>query len=83
MYLWSRNMNRQQIHENFTITNSKKGFTQHYRLLRRVNCQHLKCFRTIQVLKDKWYASARTECVHITEGSNIDPRHGIHKIGSS
>lgn len=81
MYLWSRNIReiQQQIRENFRTTNSKMDFTQHYRLLRRVNCKHLKCFRTIQVLKN----SARTECVHITEGSNIDPGHGIQETGSS
>lgn len=60
MYLWPRNMNQQQTRENFTATNSKKGFTQHYGLLKRVNCQHLKCLRTMkEVLKDKWYGSAK------------------------
>jgi len=70
-------MNRQQICEKFITTNSKKGFTQCYRLLERANCLHLKCFRGMKkVLKDKWCASARTEEVHISEGRNIDPGHG-------
>lgn len=77
-------MNRQQICEKFTTTNSKKGFTQCYRLLERANCQHLKCFQAMKkVLKDKWYASARTEDVPMTEGSNIDPEHGTLETGGS
>lgn len=77
-------MNRQQICEMLTTSNSKKGFTLCNRLLERSNCQHLTCFRAMkEVLKDKWYTSERTGDIHITEESSIDPGWGTLETGDS